>query len=109
MTTTSTPRQMATTTFKRLRNGDWGIQGHGLRAGQQVTVTKRSGETSTVTVGRILFSGDDGYAIATIENAQRATATRTRIVSTRHRSYVCDECGDRVRPGTQCWETGLTH
>ncbi len=26
-----------------------------------------------------------------------------------HRRYECDECGDYVDPGTQCWETGLTH
>jgi hypothetical protein len=24
-------------------------------------------------------------------------------------TYECDECGDYVRPGTRCWETGRTH
>lgn len=21
----------------------------------------------------------------------------------------CEECGERVRPGTRCWETGMQH
>jgi len=24
-------------------------------------------------------------------------------------TYLCDECGDYVRPGTSCWETGMRH
>lgn len=24
-------------------------------------------------------------------------------------TYECDECGDYVRPGTRCWETGHIH
>lgn len=98
--TTLTPRQMATATFKKLRNGDWGIQGHGLRAGQQVTVTKKSGATTRVTVGRVLFTGKDGYSIATIAPKPKSGP----VVA-----LECEECGEWVRPGTQCWETGLIH
>ena len=33
---------------------------------------------------------------------------RTRPASSR-RPYECPECGDKVYPGSACWETGLQH
>jgi len=93
-----------TITFKRLRNGEWGIQGLWLEPGEKVTVTRRDGSTTRVTVGRVLFTGEDGYSIATI-----ATEPKSVPVRRRQATFECQECGDRVRPGTQCWETGLIH
>lgn len=53
--------------FKRLHNDAWGVTGPSalLREGAAVAVTKRDGTTSTVTVNRVLWSGD-GKAICTI-------------------------------------------
>lgn len=52
--------------FKRLRNGTWGISGPAalLVDGAIVVVSRRDGSTTTVVVGRMLWSGD-GKAICT--------------------------------------------
>lgn len=38
-----------------------------------------------------------------------AEALSYPTTTVRTRSYVCEECGDHVSPGSSCWETGLTH
>jgi hypothetical protein len=59
-----------TVRFKKLRNGAWGVTGPSalLREGEIVAVTKRNGSTTTVRVGRVLWSGD-GKAICTTRRA----------------------------------------
>jgi hypothetical protein len=47
-----------------------------------------------------LVSGGGGA-----ERAPRSSGPRLR----RDGTYLCDECGDYVRPGTSCWETGMQH
>jgi hypothetical protein len=47
-------------------------------------------------------------------NAQpKKTTTRTggyrRSSYRRSGPYECEECGDRVYPGSTCWETGVMH
>lgn len=64
-----------TPTFTKLRDGSWGVRGHDLVEGQRVTVTKKSGGTSTGTVGAVLFTAEDGITIARFE-AERAYARR---------------------------------
>ena len=56
-----------TVRFKRLKSGAWGLTGPDdlLQPGTVVAVAKRGGTSSTVTVGRVLWSGD-GKAICTI-------------------------------------------
>lgn len=56
----------ATATWKRLRNGAWGLSGPSalLQPGARVTVVKRNGDEQTVTVGRVLWS-DNNKALAT--------------------------------------------
>ena len=63
-------------TFKKLRDGTWGVQGQGLQAGKTVTVVKKSGETSTATIGKVLFTGKDGYQIATLAASSRPRRNR---------------------------------
>lgn len=55
-------------TFKRLRNGAWGITGPAalLVEGTDVAVTKRDGDTTVTTVSRVLWSGE-GRSIASIK------------------------------------------
>jgi hypothetical protein len=52
------------TTFTKLRNGGWGLRGKNLAEGDTVTVTKKSGQTLTLTVGRVLWTGKDGTCLA---------------------------------------------
>jgi len=52
-------------TFTKLRDGSWGLRGRDLVEGQTVTVTKRSGERQTATVGRVVWRGRDGTCLAT--------------------------------------------
>lgn len=77
--------------YRRLSSGEWGIQGPGLVAGETVTVTKRSGETKTETVGSIL-TDEDGVQTATIAGrvspAQRSCSHYERD----NRGY-CYSCG----------------
>jgi hypothetical protein len=64
-----------TVTWKKLRNGAWGVTGPAvlLRQGEQVVVTKRSGETQVKTVRRVLWMGTnragEAIAIATVGKA----------------------------------------
>jgi hypothetical protein len=53
-------------TFKKLRNGEWGIQGSDLKTGNRIRVTKKNGSGVWLTVGAIVFSGQDGYTVAEI-------------------------------------------
>ena len=64
-------RSMATT-YTKLRNGDWGLRGTNLCVGQTVTVSKRDGSTKSETVGRVLWSGEDGACLATVAREQSA-------------------------------------
>lgn len=75
MTTTQT----TTATFTKLRTGAWGVKGRGLRAGQAVTVTKRDGATSTVTIDRVTWTGSDGVQLASIADTRLPQARTTRI------------------------------
>jgi hypothetical protein len=71
MTTTTT-----TTTWTKLKSGEFGLRGRGLTEGATVTVTKKDGTTSTATVGKVLWRGDDGMCLATV--AGRASSSSGR-------------------------------
>lgn len=105
-TTTTTTR---TISYTKLRDGSWGLRGHGLADGVTVVVVKRDGTRKTETVGRVLWRGTDGLALATIAGASSAPRQGRRPFSTGARRYECPECGDYVTRGTTCWETGCRH
>lgn len=71
----SLPEPMVTvtddrTTFKKMRNGRWGLQGKNLTPGATATVTKRNGETTEVVVGKVLFQDTkNGFTLAYIKEA----------------------------------------
>ncbi|MCI1962822.1 MAG: hypothetical protein LKJ18_01815 [Ancrocorticia sp.] len=100
MSTTATTQ----ITWIKLRNGSWGIKGFDLTEGEQVTVTKKSGETKTVTVGKVIWTGTDGLSIATVATATHSRSTYTSPTYTRRyatgrlgqlgtSSHRCEECG----------------
>ena len=109
-------------TWTKLKDGNFGIRSTvELHAGATVAVTKKSGEVSDATVGRVLWSGPDKSTGATIWLAtvapRRGGSPRARYEpaagSRRHLrrdgTYECEECADFVRPGSRCWETGARH
>ena len=98
-------------TYTKLKTGAWGIRGVGLKVGPAV-VTKRDGTTADVVVVKVLWTGPDGTSIAAIAGSDSGAASTSRGSSRRRggsREYECEECGDRVVPGTRCWETGCIH
>lgn len=69
--------------YSKLRDGSWGLRGKDLVAGATITVTKKSGGTKVETVGRILWRGEDGTCLASIEASQPAGRTRDGRVDCR--------------------------
>lgn len=100
----------AAATYTKLRSGEWGVRViGGARQGQTLTVQKKSGETKRETVGRVLWTGSDSRTgqIMSLCTIGRGSASSPRL--RRDGTYECDECGDYVKPGTRCWETGHAH
>lgn len=97
--------------WTKLRNGEWGIKGVDLAAGELVNVTKKNGQTQTVRVGKVLWSNDEIQIATVAKNTTTATAKAPRFTSSTrsNRAFECDECGEWVRHGSVCWETGLQH
>lgn len=60
-----------TATFSRLQDQSWGIRGQNLVEGDWVTVTKKSGQSSKVQVGEIVWTGPDGTTVARIGGQRR--------------------------------------
>lgn len=56
-----------TATYTKLRDGSWGIRVAGsARAGATITVHKKSGETRSETVARVLWTGKDSRSGETV-------------------------------------------
>lgn len=96
-------------TFIKLRSGSWGVRGpaSAIVEDASVTVAKRSGETSHVTIDRVLWT-DGAAAIAAIEDTHSRPRTYNafgeRVSGSRCRcSHPLDEgdgecmkCGYRI-------------
>lgn len=100
--------------YTKLRDGNWGVRivGPAPQQGATVTVTKKSGETKTETIGRLLWEGDDratGRHVCLCSIIKTNTSNTSGANRRRGGRYVCEECGDYVEPGTRCWETGMMH
>ncbi len=75
------------TTYTKLRDGSWGVRStEKLASGQKVVVAKKSGETKTETVGKVLWSGD-GITLASIATNSEPSG------SSRRSGNVCADCG----------------
>lgn len=54
-------------TYTKLRNGSWGVRVEGpAKAGDTVTVTKKSGETATEKISKVVWTGK-GISLCSIE------------------------------------------
>ena len=82
---------MSTNTYTQLRDGSWGVRVSGTAsAGEIVTVTKKSGETKTERIGRVLWSGRDSRTGSTISLCSIANATdRSGRRNGKRSSYGC--------------------
>jgi len=97
-----------TISYTKLKSGDWGIRSDQvIKEGESVSVTvktgAKAGQIKTETVKKVIWT-DNKVWLAAIEKKDappRGTGGG--------KSYECEECGDRVTPGSRCWETGMTH
>lgn len=112
-------------TFCKLKDGSWGLRGERgdvLTPGAQVDTVKKDGTRRRITVGRVIATysdtgwtyatiGADGEAPAKAPKAAKAPSEATKAAKRlRHKGrYECEECGEYVNPGTECWETGARH
>jgi hypothetical protein len=95
---------MAAATFTKLRSGDWGIRAtFDVAPGAPVTVARKDGTTTVVTVGRVIWKGD-GVVLATIDRDGKAKSSKAR-----RGPWTCYVCGGTSKdPACQrCWECGL--
>lgn len=87
-----------TTTFVKLKNGDWGLKGPGLQQGESVTVVRRDGTPVRITVGKVIWAGGDGTSIATIAAIGRRRNRNDDCHTGGNCSSVCSPrtcpCGD---------------
>jgi hypothetical protein len=93
--------------WMKMRDGSWGVRvPGGATAGQSVTVTKKSGESSTVIVGKVVWSGN-GVALCAVKGEERSQPSRSsgNGYAPGKRCY-CAECGEPYRKGQRCWENG---
>lgn len=87
-------------TYTKLREGDWGIRSSSKpKIGEQVTVTKRDGNTKSETVKAILWQGPDRTTgrqiwLCSIEQRERASG-----------GYRCSACG---HDGDECADLDCT-
>jgi hypothetical protein len=102
MTTTTATK----ITWTKLKDETWGLRGADLKEGATVTVVKKSGETQTVTVGKVLWTGPDGVCLARVAPGAASSAKKTY----RKRPFIpcgypgcnssyCDECDGEGRYG----------
>lgn len=79
-------------TYTKLRDGSWGLRVEGsAREGQRITVTKKSGETKTETITKVLWNGN-GISLCAI------AATPGHGSSNGARRGVCVNCGEPCNP-----------
>ncbi len=77
-------------TYTKLKSGDWGIRVEGSKPseGSTITVTKKSGESKTETIAKVIWSGN-GVHLCAIKST-KSSYTPTAGGSNRN---VCAECG----------------
>ena len=94
-----------TTTYTKLRSGEWGIRSTqcALSPGDEILVSKKSGETKRETIARRVFAGG-GVALYAIRQAQ-SRGGYSRGYSSDYEGWHRDSRGNRYqcdRPGCNC-------
>lgn len=93
-----------TISYAKLKSGEWGVRSdQAIKEGETVTVTTKAGQAKSETVKKIVWT-DGKVWLAAIERKDAQNQARRG-----NRPYECEECGERVTPGSRCWETGASH
>ncbi len=101
-------------TYTKLKNGSWGVRSTTpVAPGDNVLVTKRDQTTKLEIIDHVVWTGEGVWIAAFRSSTKTPAQDRARTPGSRRRrgggSYECEECGERVSPGSQCWETGCAH
>jgi len=91
------------TTYTKLKSGNWGIRSTSpLRDGQTVTVRKKSGETKSETIERVVWSGNGVWLAAIAQRGGRDSYGNRIGTGASYRAGVtapgrrrCPNCGSR--------------
>jgi hypothetical protein len=62
------PPPAGAVTYAKLHSGAWGVRGNALAEGDVVTVVRRDGSQAQVTVGRVVYRGNDGVCLAEVQS-----------------------------------------
>lgn len=82
-----------TATYTKLKDGTWGVRVNGtITAGATATVTKKSGETKTEKIGRVLWTGNGVSLCSVAASSVKSTYTPQSGRSSRGRRTGCS-CG----------------
>ena len=102
MTTTTT--KMLVTTYTQLRDGSWGLRVQGFAApGEELRVSKKSGETKTEIVGRVIWTGN-GVSLCTIASSSGSARRANGGGRSRGKWSGCS-CGslENQPRASDCW------
>lgn len=90
-------------TYAKLKDGSWGVKVEGAAiVGQSIIVTKKSGETKSEKVSRILWTDGKTTLCAITQSANGH--------SSGSRPGKCSECGTPCNPKYRyCYSCGLEH
>lgn len=79
-------------TYTKLKDGTWGVRVEGTaKTGQSVRVTKKSGESKTETIAKVLWFGN-GISLCSVVADQHHNSNGAR------RAGVCVSCGEQCNP-----------
>lgn len=95
-------------TYAKLRDGSWGVRVTGgvPAAGTALTVRKKSGETKSETIARVLWTGD-GVALCAIEPSSRSTSRGQDSWDRRRNTYRRRYGWDGVEGSPSYYSSGL--
>jgi hypothetical protein len=88
-------------TYTKLKSGEWGLRVQGsVESGRRVTVTKKSGESKTEIVGKVIWSGN-GISLCTIASHRNNASRRD------YQGKMCPVCdSEPLDASLRCWECG---
>ena len=100
---------MATATYTKLRSGEWGIRLIGRATeGQMVSVAKKSGETKSETIARVVWTGRDsrsGESVSLCAIGSTRSPQRGGSGHSRRGTWTGCSCGsvEEYERASDCW------
>lgn len=78
-----------TASYTKLKSGEWGIRVEGgtPKSGERITVVKKSGETKTETIAKVVWSGN-GVVLCAIQTQEKVASYQPKAG---RREYDCDD------------------